>query len=240
MPWIVLILLLVAFALVPAFFNVLVLHKKSGFETPDLPSALNLLPGPAIALVLAVLVTTVYGWWPEVLSEHRRVRRWLWLIPAAFVVAAALLTDYGRLATAGPALTASLVLSTLLVAASEELAFRGVVLTFLRDRFREWVAAVVTAVLFGALHLTGGVVQAGMTMIFGYLLYLMRRVSGGLVVPILVHFAWDFSVFSGMTTAQPDPDSATGLILSLITFAAVLAIGIGFRAVEPRRPDPAD
>lgn len=239
MPWIVLVLLLLAFALVPAFFDVLVLHKESGFEAPDLASALNLLPGPAIALMLVVLVTTLYGWWPEVLREHRRVRRWLWAIPAAFIVAAVLLTDYARLAAAGPALTASLVLSTLLIATSEELAFRGVVLTFLRDRSREWVAAGITAVLFGALHLTGGMLQAGMSMIFGYLLYLMRRVSGGLMVPILVHFAWDFSVFSGMTTTQPATDSDTGLVLSLISFAALLAIGIGFRAVEPRRADPA-
>lgn len=240
MPWIVLLLLLLAFALVPAFVDVLVLHKNSGFEAPDLASAVILLPGPAISFAIVGLVTTLYGWWPEVLRESRPVRGWLWVIPAAFIVAAVLLTDYARLVAAGPALTATLLLATLLVAAGEELAFRGVVLTFLRDRSREWVAAVVTAVLFGAFHLTSGVVHAGMSVLFGYLLYVMRRVSGGLVVPILVHAAWDFSVFSALTTPQPATDSSAGFVLTLVSVAALLVIAIGFRAVEPRQPEPTD
>ena len=162
------------------------------------------------------------------------------MIPEAFIVAALLLTDYARLAEAGPALTATLLLATVLIAAGEELAFRGVVLTFLRDRFGEWTAAAIVAVLFGALHMTGGVVQAGLSIIFGYLLYVMRRVSGGLVMPILVHAAWGFSVFSSLTTTRPAIDPNSGLVLMMVSFAALLAIGIGFRAVEPRQQAPAD
>ncbi len=240
MPWIVLVLLLLAAALVPAFVDVLILHRTSGFEAPDLASAVNLVPGPAISLALVALVTTWYGWWPDVFREGRRVRGWLWVIPATFIVVALLLTDYARLAEAGPALTATLLLATALIAAGEELAFRGVALTFLRDRFGEWTAAAIAAVLFGALHLTGGVVKAVLSIIFGYLLYVMRRVSGGLMVPILVHAAWDFSVFSSLTTTRPDTDADAGLVLTLVSFAALLAIGIGFRAVEPRQQDPGD
>ena len=90
--------------------------------------------------------------------------------------------------------------------------FRGVVLTFLRDRYREQTAAIATALLFGVAHLVSGPLNAVVSAMVGYLLYHSRRVSGGLVVPIVLHTLYDFSIFSTQTTANPDsaPDRRAG------------------------------
>lgn len=88
-------------------------------------------------------------WWPVVVRESLRTRRWVLVVPIALLVTCVATIDYGRLATTGVALAVTLMLGALLIGASEELLFRGVVLTLLRDRYRERVAAAVTALLSG-------------------------------------------------------------------------------------------
>ena len=170
------------------------------------------------------------------LHEELRTRRWVWIVPITLLVASVATIDYGRLGTAGIALGVGLLVGTLFIGVSEELLFRGVVLTFMRDRYREWIAATVTAVLFGAIHFLAGPVQIVASAIFGYLLYYVRRVSGGIVMPILVHTAWDFSVFTAYTTATPAVDDDTSLILFLLSVVLLLAVLVGHRAAEPRSP----
>jgi membrane protease YdiL (CAAX protease family) len=234
MSWVALVVMLVTYALLPAFFDVLVLHKASGAEIPTQQVASDLVLGSAFEVMLVVVAITAYGWWTPVLHEPLRTRRWLWVIPGAFLVASLVKVDYGRLAQAGLALSLTLLVATLLIAVSEELAFRGMVLTFLRDRYREWVAAAITALLFGAFHVIAGPVHVVMSAIFGYLLYFVRRVSGGILLPIVVHAAWDLAVFSGLTTTSPATDPDTGLVLTLISFALLAAVLVGHRAIGRR------
>lgn len=53
------------------------------------------------------------------------------------MLVAVALTDYGRLSTAGVLFSLTLAGATLCIAAGEELIFRGIVLRFLRLRYRE-------------------------------------------------------------------------------------------------------
>lgn len=236
LSWLGLIALLVAFTMVPAFIDVLVVHGSGQYEFPDQDSVNDLMIVKAIGVVIVVLVISALRWWPVVLHEELRTRRWVWIVPITLLVASIATIDYSRLGTAGIALGVGLLVGTLFIGVSEELLFRGVVLTFMRDRYREWIAATVTAVLFGAIHFLAGPVQIVASAIFGYLLYYVRRVSGGIVMPILVHTAWDYSVFTAYTTANPAVDDDTSLILFLLSVVLTVALLVGHRAAEPRTP----
>lgn len=234
LPWLGLIALLVAFTMVPAIIDVIELHGGGDYVFPDQATVNNLALVKGIGLVIVVLAISALRWWPVVLHEQLRTRRWVWLVPMTLLVASVATIDYGRLATAGVALGLTLLVGTLFIGASEELLFRGVVLTFLRDRYREWIAALVTAVLFGAMHFLAGPIQIVSSAIMGYLLYYIRRVSGGIWLPILVHSAWDFSVFTGFTTADPVVDPDTSLILFMLSVVLLVVLLVGHRAAEPR------
>ena len=224
LSWVGLIALLVAFTMVPAFIDVLVVHGSGEYVFPDQAAVNDLALVKGIGVVIVVLAISALRWWPAVLREKLRTRRWVWIVPITLLLASVATIDYARLQTAGLMLALTLLLGTLFIGASEELLFRGVVLTFLRDRYREWIAATVTAVLFGAIHFLAGPVQIVASAIFGYLLYYIRRVSGGIWLPILVHTAWDFSVFSGFTTADPAVDPDTSLILFLLSVVLLVVL----------------
>lgn len=236
LSWLGLVALLVAFTMVPAFIDVLVLRGEGEYVFPDQASVTDLAVVKGIGVLIVVLAISTLRWWPVVLHEQLRTRRWVWIVPVALVAASLATVDYGRIATAGMALGLTLLLGTLFIGVSEELLFRGVMLTFLRDRYREWIAAVATSLLFGAIHFLAGPVQMLASAIFGYLLYYVRRVSGGIVMPILVHTAWDLAVFSAYTTADPAVADDTSLILFMLSVVLLVVLLVGHRAAEPRTP----
>lgn len=246
LSWVGLVVLLVAFAMVPAVVDVVALGREGTYVFPDQGTVTDLVLVKGLGLVIVVLAISMVRWWPVVLRESLRARRWVWVVPIALLLACVATIDYGRLVTAGAALAVTLLIGALLIGASEELLFRGVVLTFLRDRYREWIAVVVSVLLFGAIHFLAGPLQMLSSAIFGYLLYYVRRVSGGIGLPILVHAAWDFSVFSGFTTSDPVVDPDTSLLLFLLSVVLLVALLGGHRATEPahtqreRSPHPAD
>ena len=241
MSWVALIGVLLAFMFLPAIVDVVVLKHTSTGDYPDQDSVNVLLIGQSIALAVVVLTISLARWWPVVLHERLRVRPWVWVVAVAPVVTAVALTDYGRLATAGVTLGLTLLLGTLLIGVSEELMYRGVVLTFLRDRYREVIAAVGTTLIFGLSHITAGPLGVLASAVFGYLLYYMRRVSGGILVPIVVHTVYDFSIFSALTTADPAESGNASFALFLLALVLLLVMIVFHRRAElpAREPEPA-
>ena len=73
----------------------------------------------------------------------------------------------------------------------------------------------------------------------GYVLYLTRRVSGGIVVPILLHWLIDFSLFSHTIGAETAEITDAAFALLLVEIVLILVALIGVRAVDPRKPAPA-
>lgn len=156
---------------------------------------------PAVfGVAVAVIVIARLRWWQPVLRDFRRARAWAWVFPVGVVAAGALLTDWSRLTSNGIGLLVSLVVTVILVAASEELAFRGIVLVAMRGRYAEFMAALITTLLFGAAHLLAGgfanIGQGIFTLFAGYLFYVTRRVTGLLIGAIALHAWWDLAVFS--------------------------------------------
>ena len=142
------------------------------------------------------------------------------LVMLGFIASMLWSIDYGQIAFRHLALIAA---ATLLVGFCEEMVTRGIVLVSLRGSLRSeaWVWFCSSA-LFGLLHATNAffgvgalaLLQVLLAFCVGTGLYLLRRFSGTLLLPMLVHAAWDFSTLSSDLDQQPT---------SMATFALMAA-----------------
>jgi CAAX protease family protein len=234
MSWSFLVTALLAFFFLDSMVSVIVVHgDEVRDQLTDVSNVTRALIVPyAISVLVACAVTERLAWWEVVLHERNRPPRWVWIVPIAFVVASVALVDFARLETAGAAVAVAVLLGTVLIAAGEELMFRGIVLQAMRDRYAETTAALVTALFFGCSHFLAGPLNVLLSALFGYLLYWCRRVSGGLVVPIIVHALWDFCVFSGWTTSDRAEDPAAPFLLSLLTLAVLMLLAVRRKSLK--------
>ena len=204
--------------------------ELAGELIPDLGSAL-----------IAIAIIGWLGWGRLVLREPLRTRRWVWVFPIVIIAASVVTVDAGNLAEVGATLAVTLLVSTFFTGLSEELFFRGIALQAMRDRWREGAAALGSSLLFGATHLLNAIVlgsaalhQAVLASGLGYVLYLSRRVSGGIAVPIVMHWLIDFSLFSHSIGQTDAPISDGAFALILVEIALVVAALAATRAVAPR------
>ncbi|MEO1171547.1 MAG: CPBP family intramembrane glutamic endopeptidase [Myxococcota bacterium] len=90
---------------------------------------------------------------------------------------------------------------SVLNAVSEELAYRGIVQDAAESAFptQPWVANAIQASTFAALHFSvgfpNGWVGYGMALAWGGMLGYLRRRTGGLAVPVIVHIGADLVIF---------------------------------------------
>jgi len=205
----------------------------------DVDSAVRMLIVPVgISVLLGIIVVSVLGWWRPVLRDHRPVRRWVWTIPIVMLAAIAGGTNYGVISEKGAGLFVALLAGCLLVGIGEELMYRGIGVVTLRSLgFTEGKVALLVAIIFGLSHATNlisegasAIVQVLVTMIAGYFFYLIRRVSGTIVVPMLVHGLWDFGLLTSLATEK----AYAGVVLFILADVA-LAIFVFVRRhhVEP-------
>lgn len=193
----------------------------------------------ALSVAFCIAVIQGLGWWKPVLRQDPPVQRWVLLVPLAIAVAIAAGTDYGTLGKASSGFVIWLLLGAMLVGLGEELMFRGIVVAGLRMRgARESRVALWSSVLFGAAHTMnwfadggGHVAQVFLTIFMGWFLYLTRRATRGIIVPVLLHGLWDFGLFSGMVTND--------IYAGAIAFIAVQAALIVLVVVRRKRVEPA-
>lgn len=89
--------------------------------------------------------------------------------------------------------TAVLWISTLFIATTEELAFRGLIFNYLKREYSFKDALIWNTVLFTLAHLNP--YNFPVSFVLGLVFTLLYVKSGGLAVPISVHFAYNLSVF---------------------------------------------
>jgi CAAX protease family protein len=119
--------------------------------------------------------------------------KWMGLAIVAYIVAAAL---YGLLVTEpkqenlatelGP-LPFQIVLIAILAPICEEVCFRGMLFGGLREKLPMIAAALVSAVIFGALHAPEGPSAVPPLVVFGFILALLYEKTGTIVPGILLH-----------------------------------------------------
>lgn len=242
-----------AFYLIPQIVALFVVPGVAdGPAYADVRSALQLelVPDLGSALIAAFVIHRL-GWTLLVRRERFATNRWVVLVPATMLVASIAATDYGNLVDAGGSLVAMLAVSTFFTGVSEELMFRGVALQAMRDRHRESKAAWLSSAMFGLLHLANVIVLGGAAVFqafwaigVGYLLYLCRRVGRGIVLPIIVHWLWDFSTFSpelGLDDAPVLGDLQFAMFLLSIVLIVVVVVRRRALPSSPEEPtiDPA-
>ena len=229
--------LLVGLAPLVVFVGISVWRARPDDDYPTLGLTVDsvirslVIPESIAAGVLALIVTGL-GWWRIATVDPTRGRpRWAALAVLVIVVVSLgrlPLIDWGELSVRYVLLLA---LGVLLVGVFEELMTRGVLLVGLRRRLPEFWVWIASCVLFGLLHFVNAlagaalgttVVQVVFAASFGSALYLARRMSGSLLLPVLIHALWDFgsiglTASGSLTTQLP----LIGL-LGLVSFAALL------------------
>lgn len=211
---------------------------------PDTESLLRAMTIPVVVSVLFVIaVVSVLRWWPRIAHDEHPVRSWVWIVPALMIAGAALGTDYENLGSIPSGLLVALAGSSLLVGMGEELTFRGIAIQTLRDHgLSEARVGLWSSLIFGGVHITNIITEGpqafGQVILVatsGYFLYLTYRVSGTIVVPILVHASWDFALFSH-NAGNPDPQVYARQFLPTLSLIVIMIVLVVRRhKIEPEQ-----
>lgn len=181
-----------------------------------------------------VVALTAKGWWRSALFDTEKTGpTWAWVLPV--VMAAIILVNFAGVAT--DKLSPDLLLWSLCgavgVGFGEEMITRGSMVVALRSRFSEGRVWLISTTLFSALHVPNVIfglplwsmpIQVVLTFIFGSGLYALRRLSGTLILPMVLHGLWDSALFLNV---------ATGTMPSLFQYLAYpLAIAVAIAVVR--------
>ena len=198
-------------------------------ETIKLWYALPTLFGCAF-LVVAI---SVLGWWRIVLFDQSKSGpKWVWILPIA--IAGIILNNF--LGLQFSKLSFELLLWSTLgaigVGFGEEMITRGSMIVGLRSRFPESKVWLISTLLFSALHVPNVLFglplaimpfQILITFILGSGLYVIRRISGTLILSMILHGLWDSSVFlSNATGGTPSAIQAAVYPIAIICTIAFL------------------
>ncbi len=212
----------------------------SGVDYDDISqSTSNVLGFVVIPVGLGIIVTLAltarWGWWHQLFHEDNRIMHpgWRWLVPA-FVCGTILVTLIVAPWDEFPVgLVLLILVGTLMVGFAEEIIFRGYVLLGARARYSEVGAWFFSSAAFGLLHglniFTGQAVgvtvrQIVLAFVLGSGFYLIRRISGLLVVCMVLHGLWDFSTFIGGGRGDHAEGLAAGLAAAPFAYGAMITI----------------
>jgi uncharacterized protein len=204
-----------------------------------------------LGAVYLVVVTTALGWWKPAIHEPRKVGSgWMWLIPAVLILGTIgnlAATKWGEIDDVGP-YALWLAIGTLFVGFSEELLTRGLAIVGGRGSMHEKWVWVFSGAIFALLHVPNAffgqsVKDTAQQVVFAFAIglayYVTRRISGTLIVTMVLHALWDYSVFiqgHSVDNLRDKPVSLGGIalyptiILSIIALVKILKTG---DVVEP-------
>ena len=197
-------------------------------DTTKLWYALPTLFG-SLFLVIAI---SVLKWWRIVLFDKRKAGpKWIWILPIAMLLI--IINNFANLNV--EALSIELILwsglGALGVGFGEEMITRGSMVVGLRSQFSEWKVWLYSTLLFSALHIPNVIfglpissmpIQVILTFIIGSGFYIIRRVSGTLIIPMILHGLWDSSLF--ITDASGGTVSPIQLIIYPLAIVCVFVV----------------
>jgi membrane protease YdiL (CAAX protease family) len=175
-----------------------------------------------LGAVYLIVVTTALGWW----------RPALLFVGAVLNIAS---TKWGEIADVGR-YTLWLAVGCAFVGFSEELLTRGLAIVGGRGSMHERWVWVFSGVIFGALHLPNAffgqsVGSTAVQMVFAFLVgmtyYVTRRITGTLVVTMVLHALWDFGTFvygHSVDKLADKPTAYGGMLLYVAIALGVVAL----------------
>ena len=209
-------------------------YDEIGDSVENVRDGIVLSVGAGVAYL--VVITTVLGWWKPALREPRRVgSRWMWIVPVLLLLGAVInlaSTKWGEIDRIGP-YVGLLVLGTLFVGFTEELLTRGLAIVGGRGSLHERWVWVFSSAIFGLIHVPNvffgqSGAETGRQVVFafgvGMTYYVTRRISGALVVTMVLHALWDFSLFIQAHSVEGLKDEPASLGGSLMGPAIIVGI----------------
>lgn len=160
----------------------------------------------------------------------------IYIFPVSIIMLGLIVTLYSGLNVFSAGVGLALI-NTLFVGISEEVMFRGILLSSLTQRLSFWKSAIIMSLAFGLIHvlnvfvtgeLTQALLQAGMATLTG-LLFLGIRVRINSIVPaIIIHWLWDFMVFvnSPGLIAESQANSPLQITLHILLIISPLVFAI--------------
>lgn len=199
----------------------------------DLANSRYLVYGLVAGVIYGAVVATVFGWWRGIFADDRKTiapaTGWHRFVPAIVFVLILATTDYPGLADLDTELLGWIIAAGVLVGISEELMFRGNTIVALRGipvpEERVWL---VSSVLFALIHVpnfvlgappAGAIVNAVIAFFGGTVFYVMRRTSGSILIAMLGHGLWDFTLFSADNNVYGGIRTPVYLILAIAIIA---------------------
>ncbi|NTU72244.1 MAG: CPBP family intramembrane metalloprotease [Coriobacteriia bacterium] len=223
----------------------LALEKLLGPSYVDIGnSAATVLSGIVIPLAICTVVTagltTWFGWWGPVLREKPLGVRWMWSIPVVLTLLVLVSVDWAQISALGAPYLMVLAVGTLLVGFNEEIVYRGMSLVAFRGAYKEVYVWLLTSLLFGLLHganlflgqaLAPTIQQIGFAFVLGGVFYVVRRVTGLIVVPMVLHALWDFGSFTwagafAVTNVGPAALAGANLVGVLMAIRLPLQVAV--------------
>lgn len=167
-----------------------------------------------IAGVFVAAAISYLGWWRITLFDKEKSGpKWAWLAPISMFVLAVMALMQMNAGNASAALVMWSILGAIGVGFGEEMITRGSLLVGLRSQMTEGRVWFYSTLAFSALHIPNVLfglpllampTQILLTFIAGSLLYSARRLSGTLLLPMILHGLWDSSAFLPKATGGTD------------------------------------
>lgn len=172
------------------------------------------MPTIVSSFIVACLLT-IFGWWRIVLfDKEKNGPKWIWLGVFIMLVLAILNFSDINFSNISSDLLLYSILGGIGVGFGEEIITRGSLLVGLNSKnYSENKVLIFSSLIFAAIHLpnmlfgspvVATLIQLVLAFIIGSLLYITRRLSGSIFLPIFLHGFWDSSLFlPGAVGAKP-------------------------------------